>query len=216
MKILRLSLVLLLTTLAARGDLTLVQELRQTGRAESGQVTMKIKGTLIRSDVNPDMSVIINTTTGETTSLMHQQKVAMKIPGSVIQAAQAQAAAQMGKDTPQPKPTGLTDEINGFACEQYTFVHDGRPMEIWVTKDLKNAADIFAQLAKLAPQMNPMGNTFQNTLIDGFPVKTVADMGNGEKFSMTLVSVSEAGLPDSDFKAPKDYKPVEMPKIPGQ
>jgi hypothetical protein len=216
MKLLRISVVLLLTTLAAWADLTLVQEIRQTGREESGQMTMKIKGPLIRSDVNPDMSVIINTSTGETTSLMHPQKVAMKIPGSVIQAAQAQAAAQMGKDTPQPQPTGLTDTINGFACEQYTFVHEGRPMEIWVTKDLKNAADVFAQLAKLAPQMNPMGNTFKNTLIDGFPVKTVADMGNGEKISMTLVSVSEAGIADSDFEIPKGYNPMEMPKIPGQ
>ncbi len=82
-------------------------------------MTAKIKEGKVRLDLNPQMSSIVDLKTGEMISLMHNQKVAMTIPGASIKSLQ-QAYAQRAQESVDarrspPKSTGRKEKISGYA-----------------------------------------------------------------------------------------------------
>jgi hypothetical protein len=220
MKTTRLPGTLLLAALAAlttaRADLTITQEFEQSG-AKPVEMTMKMKDGKIRSDINEQMTAIIDVRTGDTTTLMHGQKMAMKIPGMAVKAAQARVASEMGaEDVAAPEKTGRVETISGFRCEEYVTTHDGKKITIWITDDIPDADQIMQQFAALSPDANPAGNLFDASKVEGFPIRTVAGMGDGKTITMTVTGLSRDLLPSTDFEVPSGYREMAMPQIPGQ
>lgn len=208
----------LLTPAAALADLTITQQLEQPG-AKPVEMTMKLKEGKIRSDLNEKMTAIIDTKTGDTTTLMHEQKMAMKIPGAMVKAAQATAMAEMGaKDAEMatPEKTGRSETISGFRCEEYVTTHDGKKITVWITNDIPDAEEIIAQFAALSPDSNPAGSLFDASHVDGFPIRTIAEIAPGQTITMTVTGLSRDALPAEDFESPSGYREMAMPEIPGQ
>jgi len=208
----RVLLLLLLGTVPCLADITLIQELKNPSNGNQPTVLeMKIKGQKIRSDISKEASVIVDTSTGEVTTLMHQNKIAMKVPKALVDLAEAQAG--VSKDLPPPKKTGRTETINGFACEEYVTEQDGRKISIWITQDAGDLEELIKQMDAVSSQANPLGKLFSAQKIKGFPVKTTIDMGTGGEISMTLISLKRDPLPESDFEIPSGYREMAMPMM---
>jgi len=211
-----LAVSLIATAPESRADLTLVQQIEQPGRKDPMVMTTKIQGAMVRSEISPDMTVIMDSRTGETTTLMKSQKMAMTLPGAVVKAAQAAAMGNVANAASvEPVATGRTETINGFKCRELTVAHEGKQVEVWVTDDIPDAEGIMAQLAMLSADANPVADALGGAKISGFPIRTSVGMGPLGKVTMTVVSLNRDDLPAEDFLVPKGFKKVAMPAIPG-
>jgi hypothetical protein len=76
---------LLAGTASLRADLTLVQKVDMAGTP--GEMTIKFKGDKVRIDPAPELSMITDSKTGDTVTLMHGEKKAMRISGDRMKAA---------------------------------------------------------------------------------------------------------------------------------
>ena len=69
--------------IAARADFTIKQKV--DGGMQSGEMTLRVKGDKIRvympASPGGEMSIIMDLSTGDTVTLLHQQKMAVKISG---------------------------------------------------------------------------------------------------------------------------------------
>src|SRR5215210_7640566 len=74
-------------------DMVIVQKV--DGAGQSGEMTMKIKGDKVRTEVNPQISTITNATTGDVTTVMHEQKSYMTMPASSTKALMEQMQKTM-------------------------------------------------------------------------------------------------------------------------
>lgn len=212
----------------AFADLTITQQVQQEpaagGQGVDMTMTMKVKGPLLRVDINPQMSTVTNTSTGETMTIMNDQKAYMEIPAEMMKrmkdAAMDLSNADNGEaaEAPEPKATGNKKTINGFSCEEYVIESkDGAKTTLWITKDIPNADQLLKELDALSAEMNPMKNATKAMDLPGFPVQTIIENTSlGGKTTVTVAGLSQDAVADSDFKAPEGYKKMEMPKMPGQ
>src|SRR5438046_9824324 len=76
---------LLAAAASLRADLTLVQKVDMAGTP--GEMTIKFKGDKVRVDPAPQVSMITNAKTGDTVTLIHGEKKAMRISGDKMKAA---------------------------------------------------------------------------------------------------------------------------------
>jgi hypothetical protein len=217
MKPLLLSILCLAAAVSARADLTIQQNLKQEGgpggKGMDTNITMKVKGEKLRMDGMKDMTSIVDLKTGEVSSLLHQQKAVMTIPGEQMKKMQ-EARAQENPKIDPPKATGNKETINGYACEEYETSLGGGKILMWLTKDLPQVEKVMKELAQFAGQADPVQNMLKEQNISGFPMRTVMDMPGMGKVTVTVVALSEDPIPDSEFTVPSDYKPMKMPSMP--
>lgn len=193
------ALLLLLATSITRADLVMVQETAM-GEVKSKTV-MSIKGKMVRTDVGDKNSVIIDTESGDMISLMHEQKMSMKMDGAMMKAAQA-AAAPAG-EIPQPVATGQKEKIGDYDCEIYTLSNQGTETKMWIAKDYPGYDKLKTELAALK-KMGGAATANQKDL-PGMAIKTETKAG-GITYVTTLVSLKEEKVDDKIFTAPADYK----------
>lgn len=215
------ALALATTLAAARADFEIVQKLEGVPGMGDTEITMKMKGDKIRVDTGMGTSVILETVSGDMTSLMHAQKMAMSIPGKQVKAmAEAAAKSEGAANNEKSKlvATGKKDKINGYDAEEYTLF--GGPSEtattIWVAKDFPNAKKLLEALEKL--QTSSIGATTQAfnlkaSAYPGMPIRSVSTV-NGQQITMTLVSATEKPVPTSEFEVPSAYQKIAMPEMP--
>jgi hypothetical protein len=202
---------------SAHADLTITQKVEHPENPAPTMVTMKIKDGKIRSDASPEISAIIDPVTGDTLTLMHKQKMAMKVPGSAIKAMQAQVTKEAGDATiPEPKPTGRKETISGFECEEFTTTYQGQKIEVWMAKDVPESDEIVKQLSALSESAGAGASFFPKSQMKGLPVRSSVEVPGQGKMTMTIVSINRDPLPASDFKIPAGYQEMAMPAIPGQ
>ena len=211
----KLLFALLVSASLAQADLTITQQFQKG--SQTMDVVMKIKDGKIRVDPNPQVTAIIDGKTGDSINLIHSQKKVLTLPASVVKKMQeAQTGVQSGETkTETPKPTGKKETINGYVCEEYETTANGSKIQLWLTKDLPAAQRAMADLAALASDADPMKGLLKGDQLQGFPIKTIIESPNGEKSSVTVVSLNEDPLPASDFVAPAGYEPMAMPSMPG-
>lgn len=210
---------------AARADFEIVQKIDGApgvpGATGPTEITIKMKGDRVRMDMSQGMSVILNTTTSEMTSIMHAQKMAMKVSGDQMKQLANQAAQQMGGQTPAgPKlvPTGKKESINGHAAEEYklTTAPADSPTTIWIAKDFPNSRKLLEALEKLQSSSLGANNQAFNLKAaeyPGMPVRSVSIV-EGKPITMTLVSATEKDVPESDLTVPDGYQVMAMPQMP--
>jgi hypothetical protein len=165
------------------------------------------------------MSTVMDLSSGDTVTLMHQQKTAMKVPGTEIKQMvenRKKARAGAGTNAPPPKflDTGKAEKVGSYNAEIYTWSSpDGANQTIWVAKDFPDYAKIKVQMDKLND--SPIGQMSKGTAPDvstlpGMVIKTQMEM-NGQKITSTLVSAKEQPVDASIFDTPKDYQEMTQP-----
>jgi hypothetical protein len=224
----KLSLILLglaVGLAAAHADLVLQQTVESA--MINGLVTTQIKGDKIRVDMpaSPQgaMSTIMDLNSGDSVTLMHSQKTAMKVPGAQIKEMvenMKKARASAGTNAPPPQflDTGKTEKVGSYTTEIYSWANpDGANQTVWVAKDFPDYTDIKVQMDKL--NNSPIAQISKGTAPDvstlpGMVVKTQMEM-NGQKVTSTLVSAKEQSVDASIFQTPQGYQEMTQPGLGG-
>jgi hypothetical protein len=202
----------------AQGDFVLKQTVENFGQRQ--QVTIKLKGSKCRIDTSADTSALIDPQTG-TVILLHQAKMFMPISSEQL-SAQAEAIKKMlagtvnSNETTDFQANGKTDNISGFATEEYTAKIDGLPITLDVTKNFPKYRELLAQLYAVqdAPGLSPFHSlSVAPDKYPGLPVRTTIEL-LGQKIVTTLDTVEETTLADSDFVIPADYQELRAKSQP--
>jgi hypothetical protein len=216
---------LAVSLVAAHADLVLQQTVESA--MINGTVTTQIKGDKIRVDMpaTPQgaMSTIMDLNSGDSVTLMHDQKAAMKVPGAQIKQMvenMKKARASAGTNAPPPKfvDTGKAETVGSYNAEIYNWSSpDGANQTVWVAKDFPDYAEIKVQMDEL--NNSPIAQISKGTAPDvstlpGMVVKTQMEM-NGQKVTSTLVSAKEQSVDASIFQTPQGYQEITQPTQPG-
>ena len=211
---LRLPAALLLSLTAAHADFVIVQKVDGLGQ-QSGNITVKIKDTKARAELSPQMSYIMDGTTGESITLIHAQKNYMKVTAAQGKALMEQMQKTQGAGGPPPKPvaTGQKEKVEQWDAEIFTWSGGSLSVRYWVAKDFPNAAAIQAAMDKA--QMGGLGALSKSLLpansdFPGMVVKTEMKT-KGKTITSTIVSVKEEAVDAKEFEAPADYKELPSP-----
>ncbi len=197
-------LTLALLATAARADITLVQDTLLNG--VSSRSTMWIKGDKVRTDNDTTSSVIMDTATGEMTTLVHEQKMIIRTNTKELAALAAQAgAAAANQELPatQITATGERETVEGYDCEIYLSENQGMTVKMWVTKDYPNQAKLREEMKVLAKLAAP--NAPKQPDVPGIAVKTEFEQ-QGLKFTTKLISLSCDSVDEARFAIPEGYK----------
>ncbi|HEX3445659.1 MAG TPA: DUF4412 domain-containing protein [Chthoniobacterales bacterium] len=202
----------------AQGDFVLKQTIENFGQRQ--QVTIKLKGSKCRIDTSSDTSALIDPQTG-TVILLHQSKMFMPISSEQL-SAQAEAIKKMlaasvnSNESTDFQATGKTDNISGFATEEYTGKIDGLPITLEVTKNFPKYRDLLTQLYAVqdAPGLSPFhALSVPPDKYPGLPVRTTVEL-LGQKVVTTLDTVEETTLADADFVIPPGYQELRTKSQP--
>src|SRR5438270_10994790 len=113
---------LLAATASRRADLTLVQKVDMAGTP--GEMTIKFKGDKVRVDPAPQVSMITDAKTGDTVTLIHAEKKAMRISGEKMKAAGEMVKKFAGSTPAEQKskltPLGRKETVNGMPTDVFT------------------------------------------------------------------------------------------------
>ena len=191
----------------AHADLVIEQEVDTTGQPKQS-MTMSFKDGKIRADIGKAMSTITDSATGDTTAIMHEQKMVIKTSGAASKAA-VEAAQTPLAGTGKPKKIEETDTINGRECECWQYEIAGGKTVMWVDKAYPGYAEFKAELDQItAAQQKATAAPFD---LGGMVVKTESVMA-GISSTILVKSVKQTKLDDSIFKAPAGYTEMNMGK----
>lgn len=211
--------VLLLAGQCVRADLTILQEISPAENPKSPIAsTTKWKGDKIRMDAAGAVSIILDGKTGEMNTLMHQQKLVVPVSAALQKMAVQLAGKSVSNSTGTLKlePTGRQQNLIGFSCEEYAGTLSGQKAVVWVTKEIPEYKEFGEQLLAAAPQLKDyQGPLAGNPALQGLPLLTELTDADGGKTTVRVLAVSRESIPDAEFQIPRDYRKMEMPKIPG-
>ncbi len=209
---------LLLAAALARADIIIEQKMESA--IINGTVTMKLKGDKARMDmpspVGGNVTTLIDFASGDMTTLMHQQKMAMKMNLADVKKQQEAGQKQLGIDPSKmekPKSTGQTEKVGEYNAEIYEMNQSGLQAKMWVAKDFPNAKSIKEQMKKLSSTMGGAGFDASKLDVEGMVVKSEVNTPVG-KMTVTLVKATEDKVEDSEFKLPEGYQEIKMPTLP--
>ena len=198
-------------------DLVIVQKVE--GSSQSGEMTMKIKGEKARADLSPAVSTIIDATSGDVTTLMHEQKTFMRITAAAareLTVQMKQADVESGRPAPvrpELQPTGKKEKITGYDTLQFVWQTGAMKLTYWIAKDFPHASEILAIMKKMQTGAASLGSGFMPDpmTFPGLPVKTQVDIGGKKVTTTTLISVKEEPVDTALFNIPAGYKETPSP-----
>ena len=216
MKRLILPAALLFSLAAARADFVIVQKVDGLGQ-QSGNITVKIKDTKTRAEIAPQISYIMDGTTGESMTLMHAQKGCMKVSAEQGKALMEQMRKTQGASGPPAKAvaTGQKETVEQWAAEIFTWSGGSLAVRYWVARDFPNAAAIQAAMDKAqAGGIGALSKSLlpPNSEFPGMVVKTEMKT-KGKTITSTIVSVKEEPVDAKEFEMPADYKELPTPAL---
>src|SRR5215813_6040425 len=193
---------LLAVTTSLRADLTLVQKVDAPGA--SGEMTIKFKGDKVRIDPAPEISMITDSKTGDTVTLMHGEKKAMRISGDKMKAAAEMVkkftAATPGEQKAKLTPLGRKETVNGMPTEVFTTDTSIGKATYYIAMNYPDGPAIIQEMK--ASQPSALTNSGTNIPdfrdLPGVPVKIEMDTARGHVV-MTLISAKRDPIPNSVF-----------------
>jgi hypothetical protein len=201
MKLLPALALVLTITLSAGADVVIEQKVESA--MLNGNMVLKIRADKARMDMpSPmgQMTVLWDFKTGESTTLMPAQKMAMK--GSI------QPNKQGAEGQPKPKPTGVTEKVGAYTADVYDVTSAQKAGKIWVARDYPNADLLKAELRKMS-SATPLGFDTSTLDVPGMMVKSQLNTPGGP-VTITLTSARQEAVPDSEFVIPAGYKEMGM------
>ena len=236
--------------LAARGDLTIAYSTTvqpasdaQNAQASPGEappgaaaatnMTIKVKGDKLRIDVSsPQVTTILDGTTGELINLLNDKKTVVRISGDKMKAIADMlnkfSNKKENREKPRLIPTGQKEIINGYETEQYTYEGPDFKATYWIAPNYPNGANVLAQLQSIKSEFWDAANTKMPDFRDfpGLPIRMQIIVGKenqpGEhgaapahptEITSTVTGVSLDSIPDSQFSVPADFKETKLPNI---
>jgi hypothetical protein len=201
--LLSLSLAVVVSS-SALADVTLVQHTFMGASKTPMVTTMCIKGGKVRSDNDTTSSVIMDTDTGDMTTLVHEQKMIIKMNTKELATlAGAASGAEKAVGGTKVTATGQKEKIDGYDCELYLSENMGMVVKMWLTEDypgyekLREELKVMAKMsAANAPEQAPM---------PGIAIKTEYEQ-QGFKFETRLVSLKDGPVEEAKFAIPAGYK----------
>ena len=202
---------------AARGDLTIVQEVEGIGSVK--QITTKFKGEKARVEVSPEITTIIDSKSGEMLNLMNGKKKFLRISAEKSKAI-AELASKYGGDSPAAAerskltPTGKKEMINGYEAEEYVRESASVKESYWIALKYPDSAAIMKQLQAIAPAA---WNDVAKGMLDfrdfpGLPLRTIVKRG-GKEIISTITSIKQDPLSEAEFSVPKDFQELKVPNL---
>ncbi len=185
----------------AQADLVMVQE-TTVGEIKT-RTTMSLKGERMRTDSSTETSVIINTATGDMTTLVHEQKMVMTMNTKTLNEPLPVGVKPIEITPPKVTATGKKEKVDGYECEIYTLESMGTVVKMWMTKDYPNLEKLKKQLEPLQKMGTP--GAPKPPEIPGMMIKSENEQA-GLKFTTRLVSLEEKPVSEETFKVPADYK----------
>jgi len=187
----------------------------------NSNTTTKVKGTKVRVDIAEGpagaMSSIIDTTSGDTITLLHGQKMAMKTSSAQLKQAMdaaKNAAGVKAGDASALQATGQKEKVGDYNCEIYTWSDGGTSSRIWVTKDHPQAAALKTLDKQMrAGFLGSLQSGPDTSKLPGVAVKTEVT-AQGQKITTTVLSVKEQDVDAKDFDVPTGYQSMAMPGAP--
>jgi hypothetical protein len=220
MKIIPAITAILFTVAAGHADLLIEQSVESP--VQNGKLTLKVKGDKVRVDMTAGpagaISTVMDTATGDTVTMIHAQKMVMKISGA--QARQAMEAmkskAAQGGDAAAPakvQPTGRTEKVGEYNTEIFTWDAHGMKQTLWVARDYPDYASLKTELQKInnsSAAGMAKGLTPDLAELPGMVVKSETET-NGQKFTTSLVSLKKVPVDAALFEVPADYQEMGRP-----
>jgi len=217
MKKLLLGALLFISATFVRADLVIEQKMESSFM--NGSMIMKVKGERARMDVPSPVgqtTVLMDMKSGEMTTLMHAQKMAMKMNMAQAKAAAEAQQKNSGVDFTKmaPKATGEKGKVGEWDCEIYQMdMGNGMSSKMWVAKSYPNYKAIMEQMNKINNAASAgMGMDPSKFDLGGMTVKTEVTTPLGKVVS-TLVSAKEQAVDDSEFAVPAGYNEMKMPSL---
>lgn len=206
---------LLLLSAWSRADLVIEQKM-ESGFV-NGNMVMKIKGDQARMDMPAgpagNVTVLMNVASGEMSTLMHAQKMAMKMNLAAAKKQAEAQAKQAGVDPAKiekPKSTGQKEKVGEWDAEVFEGNMGGSAAKFWVAKDFPNYKSIQDQMTKLSNATGSAGFDPAKFDMGGMVVKSEVSTPAG-KVTTTLVRAKEEPVAETEFAMPKDYKEMTVP-----
>jgi hypothetical protein len=207
---------LLAVTASLRADLTLIQKVDAAGT--TGEMTIKFKGDKVRIDPAPELSMITDSKTGETVTLIHGEKKAMRISGDKMKAAAEMVkkftSATPGEQKPKLTPLGRKETVNGMPTEVFTADTSVGKATYYIAMNYPDGPAIIQEMK--AAQPSALTNSGTNIPdfrdLPGVPVKIEMDTARGHVV-MTLISAKRDPIPNSAFDVPANYTDMKMPDL---
>ena len=210
---------LILAAAFARADVIIEQKMESA--MINGNVTMKLKGERARMDMpsplGGNVTTLMDFKSGEMTTLLHQQKMAMKMNLADVKKQQEAGQKALGVDPSKiekPKATGKTEKVGDYDTEIFEMNQGNLQAKLWIAKDFPNAQAIKDQMAKLSSAMGGAGFDPSKVDVPGMVVKSEVSTPVG-KMTITLVKAKEEAVDEKEFAKPEGYTDMAMPKLPG-
>jgi Domain of unknown function (DUF4412) len=169
---------------------------------EPKELTMKVKGSKVRTDL-PSGKHLISDTQANTRFVVDDQKKQVTDMSGML------GAVHGKNDQPPTKAlaTGRKEKFNGYEVEEYTYsVASGLKIAVWVAPEYpKDKGEALRALSKGNPA-NAMGGTPDLSTLPGPVIRTVVTDGAGMSSQTEVKSVTEVTLEDKEFEIPTDYK----------
>jgi hypothetical protein len=209
---------LLLAAAFARADIVIEQKMESS--VINGNVIMKVKGDNARMDMpsplGGNVTTLMNFTSGEMVTLLHQQKMAMKMNLADVKKQQEAGQIALGVDPSKiekPKATGEKEKIGEYDTEVFEMNQGSLQAKLWIAKDFPNAQAIKDQMMKLSSSMGGAGFDPSKIDVPGMVIKSEVNTPVG-KMTITLVRAKEEAVDEKEFAKPEGYQEMQMPKMP--
>src|SRR5438445_13592410 len=170
-------------------------------------MTIKFKSDKVQVDPAPQVSMITDAKTGDTVTLIHGEKKAMRISGDKMKAAAEMVRKFAGATPAEQKskltPLGRKETVNGLPTDVFTTDTAVGKATYYIATEYPDAAAIMKEMKMAQPSVlaNSGANVPDFRDLPGIPVKIEMDTARG-RVVMTLVSIRRDPIPISDFSVP--------------
>lgn len=205
MKITITTLLASLCSTICLADVTIEQKVK----APTGDsvVQMRIKGDKIRTDVGDQVTTIMDATTGDAVTLMHANKMAMKVSGEQIKKMQEAMMQNNNGQPPKPVNTGKKEKVGDYDCEVWAIEMMGVKSTFWVAKDYPKYEEIKKDMDAMS---KTLGQGMATTDFGGMVVKVKAE-ANGQITESEVQSVKTDSIDEKIFVLPDGYNTINAP-----
>lgn len=194
----------------ATADLVVVQKM--SGDMQNGTVTLKFKGSRVRTDLGSQVSSIADGASGETFTLMHAKRTFTRSrldPESLRSRLpkDPQAATAEGKPS-KPESSGQRERLGEQECEIYSVTRGKVSGRYWVAASHPMKDKVRAALEPVSVSGTLPGASLGLPSPLDFPGLVLRTELHFEKVKAVLefVSAREETLPSQLFEVPKDYR----------
>jgi hypothetical protein len=202
-------LCLLAFLMSTRGDLVVKYLVEIQG--ERNHFILKLKEGKTRIDFT-DWSLLIDRTSNKVSLLSHSDKAYSDITGVAMLRRLQSYPLITARGTGQPggtdfKPTGVTQTINNYECQEFAGNILGFQITLFLASDssLQQKLDKAVHNSYSGPTFNELRELVGGLAeVSGVPIRFVFE-GAVLKFAGTFESMQETDLDDFEFTIPPDY-----------